>query len=198
MIIPHWLWDVYGGILGMGAVTTILAWGIVWYRVEESIRVVPTLRLGQRLAIGDPPTGRVCVVVPAHNESRVIAALIDSLRRETYAQMRVVLVLDRCADDTALLARAGIAGDERFEIIEIDACPPDWAGKVNAVHVGVTRSRGAADAQYLLFADADTVFSPGCIASSLALMRHRKLDLLSLLSPGSPSAVGPCPIWTIS
>jgi len=176
------LWDVYGGILGMGAVTTILAWSIVWYRVEESIRVVPTLRAGQRMAIADPPAGRVCIVVPAHNESRVIAALIDSLRRETYPQMRVVLVLDRCADDTASLARAGIAGDERFEILELDACPPDWAGKVNAVHVGVTRSRGAANAQYLLFADADTVFSPGCIASSLALMRQRKLDLLSLLS----------------
>jgi hypothetical protein len=38
------------------------------------------------------------------------------------------------------------------------------------------------DADYLLFADADTVFSPGCIAASLALMRQRNLDLLSLLS----------------
>ncbi len=53
---------------------------------------------------------------------------------------------------------------------------------MHAVHAGVTRSRGAADADFLLFADADTLFSPGCIASALALMRERKLDLLSLLS----------------
>jgi len=53
---------------------------------------------------------------------------------------------------------------------------------VHAVHAGVTRSRGAEDAHYLLFADADTVFTLGCIAASLAMMRHRNLDLLSLLS----------------
>jgi len=140
------------------------------------------VRFGQRLAEADPPTGRVCVVVPAYNESRVIVGLIHSLQAETYAQLRVVLALDRCTDNTAALARAAIAGDERFEIVEIDACPGDWAGKVNAVHAGVTRSRGASDAEYLLFADADTIFSPGCIASSLAMMRHRKLDFLSLLS----------------
>jgi chlorobactene glucosyltransferase len=104
------------------------------------------------------------------------------LRNETYPQARFVLALDRCTDDTAALARAGIAGDERFEIIAIDECPGDWAGKVHAVHAGVTRSRGAADAEYLLFADADTLFAPGCIASSLAMMRHRNLDFLSLIS----------------
>ncbi len=130
----------------------------------------------------DPPTGRVCVVVPAHNESRVIAGLVRSLRAETYPDMRVVLALDRCTDDTASLARAEIGDDRRFEIVEIDACPPEWVGKVHALHAGVTRSRGAADADYLLFADADTSFAPGCIAASLALMRERKLDLLSLLS----------------
>src|SRR5439155_801558 len=78
--------------------------------------------------------------------------------------------------------RAEIVGDERFEIVEVDACPAHWSAKVHAVHAGVTRSRGAADADYLLFADADTLFSPGCIAASVAMLRHRSLDMLSLLS----------------
>jgi hypothetical protein len=104
------------------------------------------------------------------------------LRAETYADMRVVLALDRCTDETASLARAQIGNDERFEIVEIDACPPDWVGKVHALYAGVTRSRSAAGADFLLFADADTSFAPGCIAASLALMRGRNLDLLSLLS----------------
>jgi glycosyltransferase involved in cell wall biosynthesis len=174
--------EILGWTFGAGAVATILVWGLVWILVEHSMRVVPTLRLGQRLAAADPPRGRVCVVVPAHNESRVIAALVASLRAETYGQLRVVLALDRCTDDTAALARAGVARDGRFEIVEIAACPDGWAGKVHAIHAGVTRSRGAQNAEYLLFADADTVFEQGCIAASLALMRQRKLDLLSLLS----------------
>ena len=179
---PHWILEIIGWALGAGAVVTTVVWTIVWILLEHSLRVVPTLRLGQSLAVADPPKGSVCVVVPAHNESRVIAGCVRSLRTETYPQLRVVFALDRCTDDTAVLVRAGIAGDGRFEIVEIDACPDDWAGKVHAVHAGVTRSRGAQGADYLLFADADTVFEPGCIAASLALMRQRKLDLLSLLS----------------
>ena len=178
----HWVLELIGWVLGAGVVTTTLIWGAVRFGVEYSMRVIPTLRLGQRLSANDPPTGPLCVVIPAHNESRVITDCIRALRNETYAQMRVVLALDRCTDDTATIARSVIAGDERFEIIEIDSCPDGWAGKVHAVHTGVTRSPAAQDAEYLLFADADTVFEPGCIGASLALMRHRKLGLLSALS----------------
>jgi glycosyltransferase involved in cell wall biosynthesis len=182
LTIPHWLLTIFGWMLSVGPVGTILWWGFIWIRVENSMRTIPTLRLGQQLAMAHTMTGSVCVVVPAHNESRVIAGLVRSLRAETYPQLRLVLALDRCTDETASLARAEIGADERFEIIEIDACPTNWTGKVHALHAAVTRSRGAADAEYLLFADADTLFSPGCIASSLALLRHRKLDVLSLLS----------------
>jgi glycosyltransferase involved in cell wall biosynthesis len=61
----------------------------------------------------------VCVVIPAWNEARVVAGLIRSLRSETDPQLAIVLALDRCTDDTAALARAAIAGDTRFEIVEM-------------------------------------------------------------------------------
>lgn len=182
LTVLQWLLPVLTWTFAASAAFTMALWALVWVLINHSMRLVPTLRQGQRMARAAPPTGRVCVVVPAHNEARVIAGLVDSLRAETYPELRVVLALDRCTDDTAALARAAIAGDERFEIIEIDACPDDWAGKVHAVHEGVTRSRAAADAEYLLFVDADTILSPECIASALALLRERKLDLLSLLS----------------
>ena len=179
---PHTLLVGYGWFLGVGAVAAIVLWQLVWVRVGRATHGIPTLRFGQALAAAHPPSGRVCVVVPAHNEARVIASLVRSLRDETYRELRVVLALDRCTDDTAALARAAFGDDNRFEIVAIDSCPLDWAGKVHAVHVGVTQSRNAADADYLLFADADTVFAPGCIAAALALMRERNLDFLSLLS----------------
>lgn len=178
----HWVLELIGWVLGAGVVTTTLIWAKVRFGVEYSMRVIPTLRRGEHLAGIDPPTGSLCVVIPAHNEARVIADCIRALRQETYAEMRVVLALDRCTDDTASIARSVIAGDLRFEIIEIGDCPEGWAGKVHAVHTGVMRSAAAQDAQYLLFADADTVFEPGCIAASLALMRERDLGLLSALS----------------
>jgi len=179
---PHSLLVAYGWFVGVGAVATIAVWLFVCVLVVRATRGVPTLRAGAALAASKPPSGRVCVIVPAHNEARVIANLVRSLRAESYRDLAVVLALDRCTDDTAALARSAFVGDERFEIVEIDACPPDWTGKVHALHAGFTRSRGAIDTEYLLFADADTTFQPGCIAASLALMRERSLDLLSLLS----------------
>ena len=180
--IPHWLFVSFAALLCIGPVATIVVWGFIWYRVERTMRLVPTLRLGQSLAAADRPRGRVCVVVPAYNEARVIGGLVESLREETYPELQVVIVLDRCTDETGELARAAIGGDDRFEVIVVDACPADWVGKVHALHSGVMRSRAAGAAEYLLFADADTLFRPGCIASAVALMRHRGADLLSLLS----------------
>jgi len=171
-----------GWTLGAGALTCIVLWGLVWARVEHSSAVIPTLRHGERLARETPPKSSVCVIVPAHNEARVIAGLVESLRRESYPNLRVVLCLDRCTDNTGTLAKQAIAGDPRFEVIEITQCPPDWAGKVHAVHTGATTSLGARDAEYLLFADADTLFEPGCIAAALAMMRDRRVEFLSLLS----------------
>ena len=182
LTIPHWLILVLAWIFAIGASASIVLWAIAWILLEHTMRLVPTLRVGQRLAKTVPPTGSVCIVVPAHNEARSIAGLIASLRAETYPQMQAVLALDRCTDDTATVAREAIAGDARFEIVEIGACPDDWAGKVHAVFQGMTRSTAAATAEYLLFVDADTMLSPQCIASALALMRERKLDMLSLLS----------------
>ncbi len=182
MAIPHWLLISFAWAMSLGPVVMIVWWGLIWIRIEHSMCAVPTLRLGQKLAMARQPAGRVCVIVPAHNESRVIVGLLRSLKAETYPQLRLVLALDRCSDDTASLAHAEIAGDERFEVVEIDSCPVNWSGKVHAVHEAMTRSGVAGESEYLIFADADTLFSPGCIAASLALMRHRNLDLLSLLS----------------
>jgi glycosyltransferase involved in cell wall biosynthesis len=178
----HWLATIFWWTLGAGPVLTLIVWVLVWERVERSMRAVPTLRAWAALAAAEPPAGSVCVVVPAYNEAATIGGLIRSLRAQTHLRLAVVLALDRCTDDTAAVARAAVAGDPRFEIVEIAECPDDWAGKVHAVHVGVARSRAAAAADYLLFADADTEFDPACIAASLALMRARDLDLLSLLS----------------
>lgn len=182
MITPYWLILVIAWIFGVGAGIGIVVWAGTWILLEHTMRKVPTLREGQRLARGFPPSGSVCVVVPAHNESRVIAGLVASLRAQAHPQLSVVLALDRCTDDTAAVARAAIDGDARFEIVEIDSCPDDWAGKVHAVYQGMTHSPAAAAAQYLLFVDADTILAPDCVASALALMRERKLDMLSLLS----------------
>lgn len=155
---------------------------VLAYRHARTMRLVPTARAGLALADANPPTRSVCVVVPAHNEERVIAGLIDSLKAQEYPRLSVVLSLDRCADSTLAVARERISADSRFHIHAVDACPDDWAGKVHAIWSAVQGTDAARDADLLLFADADTVFSPRCVAACVAILERRGLDLLSLLS----------------
>lgn len=168
-------------VLHAAAVALIVYWAVSLYHVARTRRSVPTARAGLRLNPPDPPP-RVALIVPAHNEDAAIGRLLESLRAQDYPSLRVVVVLDRCTDDSGAIARRVIAGDPRFEVIEVARCPEGWSGKVHAVTRGVRDSAGARDAELLAFTDADTEFDPSCVRATVALMCARGLDLLSLLS----------------
>lgn len=160
-------------------------WLVVLWQVIRTATKLPTARGGlalpeaEALRTTGPP---VCLVVPAHNEQAVIGDLARSLRAQDYPNLSVVFSLDRCTDDTDAVLRDAIRDDRRFTIHHVTECPPDWAGKVHAIHSAVHASPSAAAAELLLFADADTAFDPGCVRACVALLRNRKLDMLSLLS----------------
>lgn len=157
--------------------------GAVAFRILRTMRTLPTLRDGLALAEDCAFWPSLCVVVPAHNEQAIVGTLARSLRSQDYPNIRVVFALDRCTDatDAAIRAELGDPPDERFELVSIDRCPEDWAGKVHAAHRGVADSAGAREADLLLFTDADTWFEPGAFRAGVALLTHRHLDLLSLL-----------------
>ena len=59
-------------------------------------------------APGGPPSRRIAVLVPAHNEASVIEACVRSLRSQTYPAdlYDVIVVADNCTDRTAETAEA--------------------------------------------------------------------------------------------
>ena len=179
-------------LLTVASATLIVFWGAVHYQMFRTSRRVPTARAGIELARrnarsrGELPA--VCVIVPAHNEGKVISMLVRSLREQDYPRLSFVFALDRCTDDTRAVIEQTAQGDPRFVIHEITSCPPEWAGKVHALWTGVNSAREAREADILLFADADTSFSTACVHATVALMQERELGLLSLLSTLSHEA----------
>lgn len=170
-------------------------YAVFWWRADRATRALPTLADAARDLAGDDPLPSTCVIVPAHNEADVIVTLARSLidLEDPAGSVRRVFVLDRCTDTTEHVLREALAHAppdiaERFEIIRLDHCPDDWAGKTHALWRGVRDSRGAAGARLLCFADADTAFHPRCLRAAAALMRRRGLDLLSVLSTLDASA----------
>ena len=166
-----------------GALVVGLTWTGVLLKVVMILTHRPTARAGVQLSAAAPTNDRVTVIVPAHNESRVITHLVESLKCQDYPHVRFILALDRCTDSTKELALSHIAGDPRFVIHEITECPPEWAGKVHAVHAAVKHA-GTLDWQTdaLLFSDADARFAPEAIRATVAVLRQRNLQMLSLMT----------------
>ncbi|MFM9958206.1 MAG: glycosyltransferase [Phycisphaerales bacterium] len=187
-------------------------YAVVWWRITQVSRQLPTLRagLGEGASLipdsrpatpasssaprpprpprpSRPP--RVAIIIPAHNERDVIERLAISLCRLECDHFRAVFVLDRCTDDTEALLRNALDAHaidsdhrERFEIIVNTHCPEGWTGKNHAAHRGVRDSVAAQHADFFCFIDADTAFEPRGLTAALNLMERNGLDLLSLLS----------------
>lgn len=153
-------------------------WLMVIIRIRRALRSEPMVRAG--LETPEPADGwpLVSVIIPAHNESRVIAACARRLLAQSYPRLEIIFVLDRCTDATRELLQAVVADDARITIIDNDHCPNDWAGKCHAAHLGAQRASG----DYLLFTDADTEFDVDLIRAAMGLAISRDIDLLSLLS----------------
>lgn len=152
-------------------------WAAVWRHVGVIAKNPPTVRDG--LSRSEPSNGwpRMSIIVPVHNEQRVIEACAVSLLAQDYPNLEVILVLDRCTDATRELLTP-YEHDPRLVIIENDHCPNDWAGKCNAARLGAGRASG----EWLVFTDADTEFDPALSRAAVSMAIDRDSPLLSLLS----------------
>ena len=126
--------------------------------VEAGLGAKPR-RNPPRVDAGFDPRSAV-VLVPAHDEERGIAAVLDAMRAGAPAGMDILVVADNCTDDTAAVARAtGVRVIERHD--------PVNRGKGFALDHG--RAALAADPPAcVIVVDADTVPAPGALASVAA------------------------------
>lgn len=174
----------------------LVYWAAVGIELFHTWRELPTAADGLTAAQQRPAGAawpRVCVIIPAHNEAACIAGVARSLKAQDYPALRILFALDRCTDATEQEIARAIDGDPRFEILHVTSCPPGWAGKTNAVwqavgHIGAQPGQAADHStastapEMLLFADADTEFSPECVRACVALAQQRGFGLLSLMS----------------
>ena len=145
---------------------------VVIVRIAQARAHIPRVRAGDALP---PAPGLLSIVIPAHNEARVIEASVRGLRAQTRRNFEAIYVLDRCTDRTRELLVSAAEGDPRIRFIENGSCPPDWAGKCNACRVGADAAQG----DWILFTDADCRFEPDLLDSMLSIAQQRGTALLS-------------------
>ena len=110
---------------------------------------------------GATPRTRLAVLIPAHDESVVIARCVSSLRAQTYPRdlYEIVVIADNCTDDTAAIA-AHAGADV---VMTRDA--PSARGKGRALRWGMDRLlAGDAAPAAIVIVDADAFADPGLLA----------------------------------
>ena len=141
----------------------VLAHGRFWHSGPELAPARPT---------ASPP---VTVIVPARDEAPSIGQALRSLLAQDYAgPLRVILVDDGSSDGTGAIAR-GIA-DPRLTVLDGQARPAGWSGKLWAVAQGLAEAEAA---ELVLLTDADIVHDRRHLATLVAQAERGDLDLVS-------------------
>lgn len=159
-------------LLAATSIATAIYWGLVPVRLRRIDRSVRRLHTGLELPVVEE---RISVVVPAHNEARVIGHLVRSVLSQREIEVELVIALDRCTDASREEVERAAAGDARIRIVEIDECPEGWAGKCHAA----ARGAAVATGDWILFTDADVRLDPDAVRAAVAIARDERVDLLS-------------------
>lgn len=98
----------------------------------------------------------VSVIVPAYNEGKLILASIESLLKQDYPLMEIIIVDDGSSDDTYIRALkiASEYGDQRVRVVRQKNC-----GKANALNHGIRVANGS----LILCMDGDSLLEPQAI-----------------------------------
>ena len=151
---------------------------VLWmWRTNDAIRHlgdVPDISQPQwDLIPPDDAVPSLTVVVPARNEAENIGATLETLVMQQYSGLRVLAIDDRSTDKTRqIVDEFAERYPERVGAIHIDYLPEGWLGKTFALEVGTRNSAS----EYLLFTDADVLFSPSSLRRAMAFAAMTQAD----------------------
>ncbi|MEZ5833763.1 MAG: glycosyltransferase family A protein [Dongiaceae bacterium] len=123
------------------------------------------------MIVGNP---LVSVVVPAFNAAQTIQETLESISKQTYANLEVIVVDDGSTDDTVAIARQHGGGDLRFRVVV-----QRNQGVAAARNAGIRASK----ADFVAFVDADDLWHPTKIAKQLDVLLSSDADTALVYSP---------------
>jgi cellulose synthase/poly-beta-1,6-N-acetylglucosamine synthase-like glycosyltransferase len=167
-------------IAGLLAALSLLYWLLMLADVIKGMRHLHTLPRAQE-PLEKPPL--VSVIVAAKEEEGTILETVRHLLSQDYPRLEIIAINDRSQDTTGLKLdelrkwseqKSGI--HTPLQIIHITHLPEGWLGKNHALYQGYLQAKG----QYLLFTDADVLFTPSVITDAISYIKKHEVQHLTL------------------
>ncbi len=142
---------------------------IVIYNYSSSLYLI---NVSQKIDSND----FISVLIPARNEEKNIAALLESILQQSFTNYEVIVLDDNSTDNTHSIVLQYSNNNERIKIISGKKLPSGWLGKNWACFQLSEYAKG----EYLLFVDADVTFSKNVITNSLNELKKKEASMLSI------------------
>lgn len=123
----------------------------------------------------DFPWPKVSILVPAHNEEKTIAPVLECLLEQEYPNKEIIIGLNACTDKTADVAR-------KYDVQVVES---DTAGISHGRNIAAEVATG----EILFFIDADTTVEPEATRRIAEAMHGHENVVVGL--PGKPDRGGP-------
>lgn len=114
-------------------------------------------------------TPKVSIILPTYNVEKYLLQCLDSIAKQTYANIEVIIIIDGATDNSFKIAENFCKQDERFHVY--------WqenAGSGPARNNGIKRSSG----ELVMFVDPDDWIEPGYIEKLVNIQLAKDYDYI--------------------
>lgn len=117
----------------------------------------------------------ITVIIPARNEGNYIAKTLESLLSQSVKPSHIIVVLDRCSDNTEqIVDEFAQRADKITKVVKSNTKYSRTFMKgylvAEAINVGLEYAKPFSD--YVMIANADSVYSSGYIEEAIGIMRE--------------------------
>lgn len=106
----------------------------------------------------------ISIITPNYNASKYIAATIESVQKQTYSNWELLIVDDCSTDNSVEIIKTFQKNDARIKLLELT----QNAGPAIVRNEGIKQAQG----NYLTFIDADDIWLPNFIETSLKKIKE--------------------------
>ncbi|ULO08001.1 glycosyltransferase family 2 protein [Paenibacillus sp. 19GGS1-52] len=164
----NWIYWILGGL-------NVVMWGTIAIIFTGKAAQIGKLYQTEDKLKDEPPL--ISVVIAAKNEQKALERCVESLIKQTYTRLEIILVNDRSEDETANIMQRLSDMYPNVNGLDITELPDNWMGKSHALFQGSKRANG----EWLLFTDADILFHPECLSKAVVYSQTHQLDHLTLI-----------------